>query len=199
MEEYARLISKPHIMARRRSRIESIIEDNSVEEKIFCTSFETKIGQVYIASTEKGLCKISIPKESKKDFIGWLRQHFSPESVVENKSRNKDVIDQLNRYFNGKLVKFTCDIDIRGTAFQLRVWKEISKISYGMMSTYKQIAKKVGTPGGFQAVGRAVGSNPLPIIIPCHRVAGSDGSMTGYVSGVKTKEFLLQLEGAILL
>ena len=185
-------------MSRRRGEQ---IAGNGVQEetKIFCTSFETKIGNVYLASTEKGVCKISIPRESKKDFIRWLEQYFPLDDVVENRSRNKEVLDQLNRYLNGKLVSFNCDIDLRGTAFQLRVWKELSKITYGVVTSYKHIAKKVGVPEGFQAVGRAVGANPLPIVIPCHRVTGTDGSMTGYASGIKTKEFLLRLEGALLL
>jgi O-6-methylguanine DNA methyltransferase len=198
MEEHIRLVTKPHIMSRRRWRTE-IIGEQAADVKIYCTSFETRIGSVYIASTEKGVCKISIPRESKKEFIKWIKQYFDYDAVVENKSRNKETIDQVSRYFNGKLVSFTCDIDLRGTPFQLRVWKEISKIPYGTVSAYKQIAKKVGVHSGYQAVGRAVGLNPLPIIIPCHRVMGTDGSLTGYAGGIKTKEFLLRLEGALLI
>jgi len=199
MEEYVRLITNPHLMARRRWGVLTNGQETLDETRVYCTSFEAKIGNIYIASTEKGVCRVSIPRESKKDFIAWIEKYFPLDSVTENKSKNREVIDQFNRYLNGKLVSFTCPIDLRGTPFQFRVWKEISKISYGTLTTYKHIAKKVGVPEGFQAVGRAVGSNPLPIIIPCHRVTGTDGSMTGYVSGIKTKEFLLRLEGALLL
>lgn len=166
--------------------------------KVYCTSFDSRIGHIYIASTDKGLCKINIPKETKKDFFGWLDNHFEVDAVVENKSRNKEYIDQLTRYLNGKLVQFTFPIDLIGTPFQIRVWKELSKIPYGVSITYKQLAKRVGVPKGFQAVGKANGANPLPIVIPCHRVIGSDGSLIGYASGVKTKEFLLRHEGAII-
>jgi O-6-methylguanine DNA methyltransferase len=167
--------------------------------KVYCTSFDSKIGPIYVASTDNGICKVSIPKESKKDFFRWLAEHFDDDEVVENKSRNKEIIDQLGRYFNGKLAKFSVPLDQIGSPFQRRVWKELGKIPYGSTITYKQLARRVGVPRGFRAVGRANGSNPLPIVVPCHRVIGHDGSLGGYGSGIKTKEFLLRLEGAIIL
>lgn len=167
--------------------------------KVFCTSFDSKIGHIYIASTEKGICRMSIPKETKKDFFEWLNTNFELDAVVENKSRNKEYIDQINRYLNGKLVEFTFPIDLIGTPFQIRVWRELIKIPYGTTITYRQLARRVGVPKGFQAVGRANSANPIPIVVPCHRVIGSDGSLIGYAAGVKTKEFLLRLEGALIL
>jgi len=166
---------------------------------VYCTSFESKIGLIYIASTDKGVCKISVPRQSKRDFLRWLRENFDDNEVVDNKSKNRDVIDQLTRYFNGRLAKFTTPVDLFGTPFQLRVWKELAKISYGTTITYKQLAKRLGTSRGFQAVGRANAANPVPIIVPCHRVIGANGSLVGYASGIKTKEFLLRLEGALML
>ena len=166
---------------------------------VYCTSFDSKIGLIYVASTDKGVCKISVPRETKKDFLKWLRDNFDDHEVADNKSRNKDVIDQLNRYFNGKLAKFTMPIDLIGTPFRVRVWKELTKIPYGTTITYKQLAKRIGTSRGFQAVGRANATNPLPIIVPCHRVIGTDGSLVGYSAGIKTKEFLLKLEGALMI
>jgi O-6-methylguanine DNA methyltransferase len=167
--------------------------------RVYCTSFDSRMGHIYVASTDKGVCKVSVPRETRKDFFSWLESQFDLDAVVDNKSRNKEVIDQLNRYFNGKLARFTCPIDLIGTPFQIRVWKELARISYGTVITYGHLAKRVGVPKGFQAVGRAVGANPAPIIIPCHRVVGADGSLVGYSAGVKTKEFLLRLEGALIL
>jgi O-6-methylguanine DNA methyltransferase len=166
---------------------------------VYCTSFDSKVGLVYVASTDKGVCKISLPRQTKRDFIRWLNENFEDSEVVDNKSRNRDVIDQLNRYFNGRLAKFTCALDVIGTPFQTRVWKELTKIPYGTTISYKQLAKRIGTSRGFQAVGRANAANPLPIILPCHRVLGTDGSLVGYASGIKTKEFLLKLEGALMI
>jgi O-6-methylguanine DNA methyltransferase len=167
--------------------------------KVYCTSFDSRIGRIYVASTERGVCKISVPRESRKDFFEWLKEHCDVESVIDNRARNKEVIDQLTRYFNGKLAKFTCSVDLIGTPFQIRIWKELSKIPYGSTITYKHLAKRVSAPKAFQAVGRANGANPLPIIVPCHRVLGTDGALVGYSCGIKTKEFLLRLEGAIIL
>lgn len=168
-------------------------------QHVYCTSFDSRIGRIYVASTEKGVCKISVPRESRKDFFEWLKGHFDLESVIDNRSRNKEVIDQLTRYFNGKLAKFTCPVDLLGTPFQNRVWKELTKIPYGTTISYKHLAKRVVAPKAFQAVGRANSQNPLPIIVPCHRVLGSNGALIGYSCGIKTKEFLLRLEGAIML
>lgn len=167
--------------------------------KVYCTSFDSRIGRIYVASTERGVCKISVPRESRKDFFEWLKEHCDVENVIDNRARNKEVIDQLTRYFNGKLAKFTCSVDLIGTPFQIRIWKELSKIPYGTTITYKHLAKRVSAPKAFQAVGRANGANPLPIIVPCHRVLGTDGALVGYSCGIKTKEFLLRLEGAIIL
>ncbi len=177
----------------------SVNEAPKENGRVYCTSFDSRIGHIYIASTDEGLCRVSIPKETKKDFFNWLNAHFEIDAVLENKSRNKEYIEQINRYLNGKLVQFTFPLDLKGTPFQSRVWKELSKIPYGTTISYRQLAKKVGVPKGFQAVGRANGANPVPIVVPCHRVIGSDGSLIGYAAGVKTKEFLLRLEGAIIL
>ncbi len=166
---------------------------------VHCTSFESKIGLIYVASTDRGVCKISLPKQTRRDFFRWLREHFADHEVGDSKSRNKEVIDQLNRYFNGKLAKFTCATDLMGTPFQVRVWKELAKIPYGTTINYKQLAKRLGTRKSFQAVGRANAANPLPIIVPCHRVIGADGSLVGYSCGIKTKEFILKLEGALMI
>ena len=166
---------------------------------VFCTSFESKVGLIYVASTDKGVCKISLPRQSKREFLRWLRENFDDNEVVDNKSKNREVIDQLTRYFNGRLAKFTVPVDLHGTPFQVRVWKELSKIAYGTTISYKQLAKRVGTSRGYQAIGRANACNPVPIIVPCHRVLGANGSLVGYSSGIKTKEFLLRLEGALML
>ena len=166
---------------------------------VYCTSFESKVGLIYVGSTEKGVCKVSLPRQTKRDFFRWLREHFDDNEVTDNKSRNRDVIEQLSRYFNGKLARFSVPVDMIGTPFQIRVWKELQRIPYGTTISYKQLAKRLGTSRGFQAIGRANAANPVPIIVPCHRVLGADGSLVGYSSGVKTKEFLLKLEGALMI
>ena len=161
---------------------------------VYCTSFDSKIGLIYVASTEKGVCKISLPRQTKRDFLRWLSDHFDDAEVTDNKSRNREVIEQLTRYFNGKLAKFSVSVDLMGTPFQVRVWKELSRIPYGTTISYKQLAKRLGTSRGYQAVGRANAANHVPIIMPCHRVLGSDGALRGYGWGLQVKAALLALE-----
>ncbi|MEK7819284.1 MAG: methylated-DNA--[protein]-cysteine S-methyltransferase [Bacteroidota bacterium] len=168
-------------------------------KKVYCTSFESKIGLIYIASTEKGVCKISLPKEPKKEFFNWIKNHFAEDEVFENKSRNQNVIDQLRKYFDERLYKFDVELDLIGSTFHQRVWKELQNIKYGETISYKILARRVGVRFGYRAVGKANGSNPIPIIVPCHRVINHNGSLGGYSSGIKVKEFLLRLEGAIII
>jgi O-6-methylguanine DNA methyltransferase len=162
------------------------------------SSFTSQIGVVYIASTEKGVCKISIPGQTKKEFLAWMEKKAEGGSIMESKRKHKVVVDQLNRYFSRKLVKFNVRLDPIGTEFQRDVWKALRKVRYGTTISYADLSKRIGIPNGAQSVGRANGANPIPIIIPCHRVIGSDSRLVGYAAGIKTKEFLLRLEGALL-
>ncbi|MGO9482681.1 MAG: methylated-DNA--[protein]-cysteine S-methyltransferase, partial [Candidatus Kryptoniota bacterium] len=138
-----------------------------------------------------------LPKDGKSSFFSWINENFSPDEIVDDRKRNSIAIRQLNEYLIGKRTKFDMDVDLIGTAFQQRIWTEISKIPYGTISTYKQIAKRVHTRG-YRAVGTSIGKNPLPIVIPCHRVIGSNLKLVGYAGGIKMKEYLLRLEGIIL-
>jgi O-6-methylguanine DNA methyltransferase len=168
-------------------------------KKIFWTSFNAKIGTIYVASTDRGVCKISIPAQGKRDFMSWIQVHCEGADVVEVASRNKQIMDELNRYLDRRLVKFQSRLDPMGTEFQKHVWSQLRKIRYGTTISYKELAKRVGVAGGYRSVGRANSANPLPIVIPCHRVIGSDDNLVGYGSGIKMKEFLLRLEGALLI
>ncbi len=166
--------------------------------KIYCASFESPIGVIYIASTERGLCKIALPKDGKSSFFSWIKENFAPDGIADDRKRNSNAIRQLNEYFIGKRTKFDLDIDLIGTGFQQRVWTELTKVPYGTVVTYKQIARRLHTRG-FRAVGATVGRNPVPIVIPCHRVVGSDSKLVGYAGGIRLKEYLLRLEGIILI
>jgi len=167
--------------------------------KVYCSSFHSTIGHVHIASTEEGVCKICIPAQSKKEFLSWIQTHLSDYQIEESVGPNKKVMEELNRYFGQKLVKFHSSVHFVGTDLQKRVWTELKNIRYGSTITYKELARRVGLGGAYQAVGRVNGMNPLPILIPCHRVVGKNNRLTGYAGGVKTKEFLLRLEGALLI
>ncbi|MEA2421377.1 MAG: methylated-DNA-[protein]-cysteine S-methyltransferase [Thermoleophilaceae bacterium] len=103
---------------------------------------------------------------------------------------------QLAQYFAGERTEFDLELDLRGTPFELRVWDEVRRIPYGETATYAEIACRVGRPSACRAVGRANGRNPVAVIVPCHRVLGSDGSLTGYAGGLPMKRALLELERA---
>jgi methylated-DNA-[protein]-cysteine S-methyltransferase len=103
-------------------------------------------------------------------------------------------ITQLEEYFNGKRTHFDMPLDFAGTSFQMSVWRELLKIPYGQTRTYGELAKVVGKPGAARAVGMANHDNPIAVVIPCHRVLGRNGSLTGYAGGIQLKQKLLAIE-----
>jgi methylated-DNA-[protein]-cysteine S-methyltransferase len=105
-----------------------------------------------------------------------------------------DAVEQLRAYFDGELTEFDLLLDMRGTPFQRRVWHALTQIPYGETQSYGELARRVGQPGAARAVGMANGHNPIAIIVPCHRVIGADGSLTGYGGGLDRKKTLLRLE-----
>ena len=103
--------------------------------------------------------------------------------------------EELKAFFSGNLKKFTVPVEVSGTDFQKAVWKTLQTIDYGQVRTYADVARTIARPKAVRAVGQAIGSNPVPIIIPCHRVIGSDASLTGFGGGLAIKQILLEIEG----
>lgn len=147
---------------------------------------ESPIGPILLAGNEKGLKHLIFLKSKKKMGI--------PEDWVENKEFFREAIRQLEAYFSGKLESFNLKLAPEGTDFQKSVWKALCEIPYGKTRTYKEIAVSIEKPKAYRAVGLANNRNPIAIIIPCHRVIGANGKLTGYASGLDVKEFLLKLE-----
>ncbi|MCC8038250.1 MAG: methylated-DNA--[protein]-cysteine S-methyltransferase [Bacteroidales bacterium] len=124
------------------------------------------------------------------------------KGIMEKRSKQEAILEAtrrwLDQYFSGEIPNIHVPIDLSaGTPFQQSVWQEIAKIPYGQTITYGDIARAIGRPKGAQAVGQAVGRNPVSIIVPCHRVMGAHGAMTGYAAGIPIKERLLELEGVL--
>jgi len=117
-----------------------------------------------------------------------------PGRECASNSRLKQAIEQLRAYFAGELRDFDLPLDMQGTEFQLRVWRELLSIPYGETRSYSFIANTIGAPKAVRAVGAANGRNPIPIVVPCHRVIGAGGSLVGYGGGLPLKRFLLDLE-----
>jgi methylated-DNA-[protein]-cysteine S-methyltransferase len=127
------------------------------------------------------------------------RKLFPEETQIKEDPRHfGDLHDQLAEYFVGRRTDFTVDLHLLGSDFQVKVWTQLLKIPYGKLRTYGQVARAMRQPTAFRAVGQAAGHNPLPILVPCHRVVGKGGSLVGFASGLSTKARLLRLEGHTL-
>jgi O-6-methylguanine DNA methyltransferase len=163
-------------------------------EKVYYGSFSHRLGLVRIAASAKGVVQVGLPSESDEKFWAWLKTRFSSAEYVENKSKTKDIFAQLKEYFEGKRCEFSVELDLRGTEFQKNIWRAIARIPYGRTISYRELADRVGLPQAVRAAGAATGANPIGIIVPCHRVIGSDGGLTGYGGGLPMKVFLLNLE-----
>ena len=141
------------------------------------------LGRLTIVANESGLTQIL----------------FGPHSIEGAAKRPSALTNtaatQLQEYFAGKRRDFDLPLDPHGTEFQLKVWEQLKRIPYGETRTYAQIAEAVGSPKGFRAVGLVNNKNPLPIVVPCHRVIGAGGKLVGYAAGIKIKRYLLELEG----
>jgi len=153
---------------------------------VFYTTFESPVGPLLLAGDSNALRLVSF--ESSK--------HAAPPRPDwnQNGAAFAEVIRQLQAYFRGELEEFDVPLAMEGTEFQIRVWNALRTIPYGETISYAQLARRVGNPKAVRAVGLANGSNPIPIIVPCHRVIGSDGSLTGFGGGLSTKKKLLELE-----
>ncbi|HLQ76298.1 MAG TPA: methylated-DNA--[protein]-cysteine S-methyltransferase [Terriglobia bacterium] len=144
-------------------------------------TIDSPLGALTLASTEKGLASI----------------HFGaniPAGGTIDEGANREAIEQLREYFEGKRIQFDLSLDLQGTPFQLAVWRQLQRIPYGETRSYGDIARSLGKPGAARAVGMANHENPVAVVVPCHRVVGSDGSLTGYAGGLHIKQRLLALE-----
>ena len=150
------------------------------------TYLDTPIGELLLVGNQKVLREIGFPSGPK-------RRRAEPDWDLSDADFN-EAKSQLNDYFAGSLQEFSLAIKPTGTSFQLSVLDELQKIPYGKTVSYGEIAARLGKPKAMRAVGAANGRNPIPVIIPCHRVIGADGKLTGFGGGLPTKEALLKLE-----
>jgi methylated-DNA-[protein]-cysteine S-methyltransferase len=150
------------------------------------TIIKSPLGSILLTADENGLTGINF-----QDAKGAK----SPlQNSVESKAPFKETDRQISAYFRGELKEFDLALSVKGTAFQQSVWKALCAIPYGKTISYQELARRIGKPSACRAVGAANGRNPLPIVVPCHRVIGADGQLTGYYGGTHLKEYLLNLE-----
>jgi len=158
------------------------------------THCDTPIGCLWIASTERGICRLNLPDERADLFFAWLNKAFPGASYLESVETNERAIAELRAYLAGQLRTFSVPLDVHGTEFQRAVWAAVARIPYGETRSYADVAKDVERANAYRAVGAANGANPLPLFVPCHRVIGKDGSLTGYGGGLPLKAWLLNME-----
>ena len=167
----------------------------SNQEELKYAVFNTEAGWLGVLASDKGLKALSLPQPSKERVLKRLR--LKPAGAVDSNDFFEELENQLNCYFGGKAVTFNQKLDItQATDFQRKVWRASRLIPHGETRSYLWLAEKIGYPKAARAVGQALARNPLPVIIPCHRVIREDGSLGGFSGGLRTKKRLLALEKA---
>jgi methylated-DNA-[protein]-cysteine S-methyltransferase len=170
-----------------------------MHEQIAIGTLDTPIGRLWMACSEQGVCKVVFPGEGAKATIDrWLSAHkpAPPSSPANVWLERTDA--ELREYFAASRQTFTLPLDLQGSAFHQRVWRALTQIPFGHTISYGKLAQQLDAPKAARAVGAACGANPVPIIAPCHRVLGGDGSLHGFGGGLPVKAWLLRHEGVLL-
>lgn len=165
-------------------------------EIVHTAEFDSPMGTMRLASTERGLAYLALPRQSGRGFDGWLRRHAPGARCKEAFAPNRAAIAQIRDFLAGKLHEFDLPLDVRATPFQQSVYEALLAIPYGETRSYADVARSIGQPTAVRAVGSANGANPIPLVVPCHRVVQSGGKLGGYGGGLRLKKRLLAMERA---
>ncbi len=165
--------------------------------RLYWSSVSSALGECIVIATEAGVCWTGTPGSTLADGLARTKRWLQVGQVVQEKKFTplQQAVEELRRYFAGERVQFCCPFDLRGTPFQIMIWQELCRIPYGETRSYGEIARAIGLPKASRAVGAANSVNPIAIMVPCHRVIGSNRMLTGYAGGLPTKSWLLSLEG----
>jgi O-6-methylguanine DNA methyltransferase len=171
-------------------------------ETLHTTNMDSAVGPLFLAASARGLVALEFDarwpgQQSIRPNPRHLRKEQKGFRLEESSRRLRAYVGEIEEYFAGKRRQFTFSLDLRGTDFQLACWRALLAIPYGETRTYADIARAVGKPNAFRAVGMANNRNPIAIVVPCHRVIASDGTLCGYGGGLDVKRRLLELEGAL--
>lgn len=162
---------------------------------IYWTNFKYNNIQFTLAATDEGLCFTGALNKDESELMEWAGKYFKGSEVKEDAEKVALYVQAFHEYFNGKRLHFDLPIYYRGTAFQESIWRVLQDIPYGETCSYSDIAQRIGNPKAVRAVGGAIGANPVMIVVPCHRVIGKNGSLTGFRGGLELKRLLLAIEG----
>ena len=164
-------------------------------EKLFYTALRSLWGELLITSSSRGVTGLLfLDSEAPREALERMRFRSGAAESVESSSAHHGVLEELAAYDRGELVSFSVPLDLRGTEFQLATWRELCRIPYGETRSYGDVARSLGRPLAFRAVGMANHSNPVALIVPCHRVIASDGALGGFGGGLDLKRRLLEHE-----
>jgi O-6-methylguanine DNA methyltransferase len=171
-------------------------------EILYCTTIDSLAGPLFLAASSKGLVALEFDmrlpgQQTIRPNPRDLRSEKNGYAFDKSREVMRAYVNQLEEYFAGKRRQFDFPLDLRGTDFQLSCWNALLVIPYGETRSYADIARAVGKPNAFRAVGMANNRNPIAIVVPCHRVIASDGGLCGYGGGIDVKKKLLELEGAL--
>lgn len=160
------------------------------------TTLDTPVGALLLAATETGLVRIAFEREGFDGVLETLASKLSPR-ILRSRQRLDPVVREIEEYFAGHRTHFDLPLDYSlSSGFRQVVQRHLSTIGYGQTQSYKDVARSVGNPGAVRAVGSACATNPIPVVVPCHRVLRTDGSLGGYLGGLEAKSTLLALEHA---
>jgi O-6-methylguanine DNA methyltransferase len=157
-------------------------------------SMESPVGGLTLVGSELGLFHVFLPCGGRGITTSLLRKVIPGVQFIRDDAALAEPLRQIREYFEGRRKEFSVELDIQGTAFQMKVWKALALVRYGETESYAAIGRRIGRPAAARAVGAACGANPVPIIVPCHRIVGKDGSLTGFAGGMRMKKKLLELE-----
>lgn len=171
-------------------------------ERLHCTILNSFVGPLFLAASDKGLVAMEFDarlpgQQSIRPNPRHLRKESKGFAFAPSPHAMGDYICQLEEYFAGERREFSFPLDLRGTDFQIACWRSLLAIPYGETRTYGDIARAIDKPKAFRAVGMANNRNPIAIVVPCHRVIASNGTLCGYGGGLEVKRKLLELEGAL--
>ncbi|MFC5589614.1 methylated-DNA--[protein]-cysteine S-methyltransferase [Sporosarcina soli] len=168
--------------------------DKNNEKNVYWTLLNHGQWKMYIAATEQGLCYVGPQNAPFDELAVWAKKRLPTYSLVEDQVMLQPYTVELIDYIEGKRKTFSRPVDLHGTVFQQTVWKALQEIPYGQTISYTDVAENIQKPQAVRAVGTAIGANPVLIIVPCHRVIGKNGKLTGFRGGLDMKEQLLALE-----
>ncbi|OEH91688.1 methylated-DNA--[protein]-cysteine S-methyltransferase [Bacillus solimangrovi] len=167
-----------------------------VQERLYYGEIESPFGPLIVVHTKQGVCRILFGTFEKNESTLniWIKKNIGKAELVKDKETNNPVYIQLIEYFEGQRQSFDLKFDLYGTLFEKKVWQALLNIGYGKTYSYRELAQVIQSPKAVRAVGCAVNKNPLPIIVPCHRIVGSNGSLVCYHGGIDKKQMLLEME-----